>query len=99
MYSFGAAPTPMDLQERFGLVGQTSLYSAYMYDIVNIIVAAYEKAFDGKRVPTSDEVSAAIHSRRYWEGSVGKVTLSSDGQFHSDIQRSIVRNGKLEQIK
>ena len=98
-YNIGSFVTPDDVKTAWGLGGQNAAYSAYMYDTGRIIVDAYEHTPTTNTIPTSDEVSAHLLSKTDYSGVVGKYRLDSRGQFHSDGQTTIVKDGVLQEIK
>lgn len=97
-FSIGAVPTPQNLRKQLNLDGPAT-YANYMYDIANIVVTGYEKSFDGTNIPTSDEVSAAIHSQKEWNGTVGEMSLDTSGQFHSAVHEIVIKNGTPVSVK
>ena len=94
-YNIGSFVTPDDLKKQWGLDGQNAAYSAYLYDTGNIIVNAYENAETVNPVPNSDEISAYLLSREDYSGVVGEYKLDKRGQFHSNGQTTVVKDGKL----
>ena len=98
-YNIGAFITPEELKTQWGLAGQGASSSAYLYDIGSLIVEAYENTETENNIPTADEVSAQLLSKTDYSGVVGKYTLDSRGQFHSDVVTSIVKDGALQAIK
>ena len=98
-YNIGSFVTPDNLKEQWGLVGQNAAYSAYLYDTGRIITDAYENTKTENKIPTSDEISAHLLSKTDYSGVVGKYRLDSRGQFHSDGQTTIVKDGILQSIK
>ena len=98
-YNIGSFVTPDNLKKRWGLDGKNAAYSAYLYDTGRIIVDAYENTPTENAIPTADEVSAHLLSKTDYSGVVGKYRLDSRGQFHSDGQTTIVKDGVLQDIK
>ncbi len=94
-YNIGSFVTPDDLKKKWGLDGQNAAYSAYLYDTGNIIVEAYENAETTNTIPSSEEISNYLLSRTDYSGVVGKYKLDKRGQFHSNGQTTIVKDGKL----
>ncbi|MBP5399787.1 MAG: ABC transporter substrate-binding protein [Alphaproteobacteria bacterium] len=94
-YNIGSLMTPQKYQKAWGLEGQNAAYTAYLYDTGKIIAEAYENTPAKGKIPTSDEVSAYLHSRKNYSGIVGAYIMDERGQFHSKGQVTIVKNGKL----
>ena len=94
-YNVGSFVTPDDLKKKWELDGQNAAYSAYLYDTGRIIVDAYENAETTNTIPSSDEISKYLLSRENYSGVVGEYKLDERGQFHSNGQTTIVKDGKL----
>ncbi len=98
-YNIGSLMTPADYQKSWGLEGQNAAYAAYLYDTGKIVAEAYENAPAKGKIPTSDEVSYYLHSRTNYHGIVGEYVLDQQGQFHSKGQVTVVKDGKLVEVK
>ena len=93
-YNIGSILTPSEYQKSWGLEGQNAAYSVYLYDTGKIIAQAYENAPSDKEIPTSDEITAYLHSNSEYNGIVGTYRLDDKGQFHSKGETTVVKNGK-----
>lgn len=98
-YNVGSIVTPTEYQKAWGLEGQNAAYSVYLYDTGKIIAEAYENAPTTNKIPTSDEVSAYLHSKSEYRGIVGTYRLDDKGQFYSKGETTIVKNGKQTAIE
>ncbi len=94
-YNIGSIMTPEKYQKEWGLEGQNAAYAVYLYDTGQIIAEAYENTPTQNKIPTSDEVSAYLHSKENYLGLAGNLRLDEKGQFHSKGQTTIVKNGVL----
>jgi len=95
-YNVGSILTPAEYQKAWGLEGQNAAYATYLYDSGKIVVDAFENTPTVSEIPTSDEVSDYLLSKKNYQGIVGEYILDEKGQFHSKGQTSVVHNGKIE---
>ena len=93
-YNIGSIMTPVEYQKAWDLEGQNAAYAAYLYDDGRIITEAYENAPAAGEIPTSDEISAYLHSKSAYKGIVGTYRLDGKGQFHSKGETTVVKDGK-----
>ena len=100
MYNIGSVMMSERLQKYTGLENENPAYAAYLYDTGHILVGAYEAAYKGDgTVPTSEEVADILLIRKDYSGEVGKYSLDEKGQFHSQVEVTVVENGHLVKVE
>ena len=100
MYNIGSVDMPDDLRKHIGFKeDDNTAFATYLYDTGNIIVGAFEKAYNGKEIPSGEEIADTILSQRHYKGEVGDYTLDDNGQFNSRIETTVVKNGKFERVE
>lgn len=94
-YNIGSALTPEEYKLLWGLKGQNAAYTTYIYDSGKFIIDAYEHAPTNHKIPTSDEISYYLHAHKIYSGIINNYELDAKGQFHSNGQTSVVKNGQI----
>ena len=63
------------------------------YDTINILVYAYEKAGDGKTIPTSNQVVSALLSIQNFDGAMGTLNMGQDHIVNTKAVVRMIKNG------
>ncbi len=67
--------------------------AANIYDALHLFVKAFESV-SGNRKPTSADVIKALSNMNDYTGALGKLTVSPIGEFISQAQVKIIKDGK-----
>lgn len=98
-YNIGSILTPEEYRKAWGLAGQNAAYAAYLYDTGRIVAEAYENVQTNEKIPTADEVSAYLLTKKEYQGIITSYIVDEKGQFHSKGQTTIVEDKKLKLIE
>jgi branched-chain amino acid transport system substrate-binding protein len=82
-----------EFRRRYGATPDAS--SALGYDAVQLLVAAMRQA----RSAAPDQVAAALHAMRGWQGVTGTLTFDPAGDLvDKRVVKMVVRNGRFEYL-
>jgi branched-chain amino acid transport system substrate-binding protein len=82
-----------DFRRRYGAAPDAS--SALGYDAVRLLAAAMRQA----RSAAPDQVAAALHATRDWQGVTGALTFDAAGDLvDKTVVKMVVRNGRFEYL-
>ena len=99
MYNIGSVKMSDELKQYIGFEkDDNTSFATYLYDTGNIIVEAFEKAYDGKEIPSGEKIADTILSQKHYKGEVGDYVLDDNGQFNSPIETTIIEDGKFVKV-
>lgn len=64
------------------------------YDVVNMLVHAFESAGDGKTKPSTDAVIAELEKIKDFDGALGSLTMGPDSIISSPPSVRLIKDGK-----
>jgi len=71
-----------------------NLGAANEYDMINMLVMAYEKAGNGTEKPSRESVINELHQIKDFNGALGKLTMGSDNIVISKAVVRMIKDGK-----
>ncbi|MCX6712487.1 MAG: ABC transporter substrate-binding protein [Candidatus Vogelbacteria bacterium] len=63
------------------------------YDAINMLVYAYEKAGDGKTIPSADQIVPALLSIQNFDGAMGTLNMGQDHIVNTKAVVRMIKNG------
>jgi ABC-type branched-subunit amino acid transport system substrate-binding protein len=71
---------------------------ANTYDMVDMLIYAYENTEANKDKPANKDVVNTLHNIKDWKGAIGKLSIDDNGQVYSKANLMLIKEGKIINI-